>query len=154
MEENKPSRSLRFFTGLLLVVGILSSFSVLTLLLHLGHLGPGTASALSVDVLNALTPFFFLTAYFALKKRSPFGRWIAVTAFTFAECDLIWALSWYLIVYNGPKSTALTAFVIGLDIIQFVLFGWGALTFAFPPNPAGDSQTEFHLPPPPPTFHD
>jgi hypothetical protein len=97
----------------------------------------------------------FLTAFFAVQNRKRYGQWLAVVTFALADFNVIWGLLWYFVVYIGPQNLVVSGLIIGLDIVQFLLLGWGALTFAFPPKVVHeDIPAESYLPPPPPTFDD
>ena len=153
-DETKPASPVNFSKWLLLVFGILTSFSFLTLVLS--SIRPrGQSSQASFLILSAIAAPLFLTAFFALQKRKPYGRWLGVISFTFGTCNVTWGIFWYFFVYVGPPNIFTTALVVGLDVVQFTLLSWGALTLAFPPKISGeDTPAESLLPPPPPTFDD
>ena len=152
-EQSKPSRSLSFFKWVLLVFGILTTISMLLETLARVLPGSGQSYPPAFLILLAVAAALFLASFFALQNRKRYGRWLAVLTFSLADINLILGLVWYLIVMGGPKTTFETVMAITLNILQFLLFGWGALTFAFPPKViANDPSAELLVPPPPPSF--
>lgn len=149
----KPPLSVSFFKWLLLVFAILTSFSFLTVVLSLIRPRSGQSFHISFVFLYAVASLLFFIAFLALQKRKRHARWIAVISFALAAFNVTWGVFWYFFMYQGPKNIFATGLVVGFDIIQFALFVWGALTFAFPPKViADDTHAESHLPPPPPSF--
>ena len=153
-EESNPSRSFNFFKWVLLAFAILTPFSLVTTLI-LGVLLPRSEQSYpqSFLIMHGVSSMLFVSAFFAIKNRKLYGPRLAALTFALADCNVIWGLFWYFFDYDGQKNIFGTLLVITLDIVQFVLFGWGALTFAFPPriNPEV-TPPESHFPPPPPSF--
>ena len=149
----KPRRSVSFAKWLVLVFAILSTFSLLASVLSFIRPRSGQSFNLSFLVLSSVASPLFFTAFFAIQKRKRYGRWLAIVSFALAACNVIWALFWYFVVYDGSRNIFTTGLVVGLDIVQFALLLWGALTFAFPPKLSPeDAPAASYLPPPPPSF--
>ncbi|MBK8305441.1 MAG: hypothetical protein WBB81_04920 [Pyrinomonadaceae bacterium] len=91
-------------------------------------------------------------AFLALTKEKPYGRWLAAATYVFLTVHVVWGLFWYFVAYVGPNNIFTTGVVVGLNIVQFGLYGWGALTFAFPPKVSPEDTPAESLPPPPPSF--
>src|SRR4051794_23116277 len=111
-DEIKPPRLVSFFKWVLLVFGILTALTFLSFVAE----PPPHVSFLILP--GVATPLFF-AAFFSLQGRKPYARWLACISFVFGTCYVTWGLFWYFAVYNGPRNTFATAFVIGSDIVQF-----------------------------------
>lgn len=151
-DEIKTPRLVNFFKGLLLVLAILTSLSVLMSAWTLTRPHNGQATQSSLLVLNAIGALMCWAAFLALAKGKPYGRWLAATTYVFLTGHVVWGLFWYFVAYNGPTNIFTTGVVVGLNIVQFGLYGWGALTFAFPPKASPHDTAAESLPPPPPSF--
>ncbi|MFT3743304.1 MAG: hypothetical protein QM785_03315 [Pyrinomonadaceae bacterium] len=153
-DEIRPEHSIGFFKWLLLIFGILTLGSLITSVLALLRPSPGQPFPISFLILAAVASPLFLSAFFALQRRKRFGRWLAFFSYALGSFNIIWAFFWYVILYEGSKNIVTTAVVAGLDLIQFMLLGWGALTFAFPPKVPSERDPDVsHVPPPPPSFN-
>ena len=157
-EEIKPPRSVGIAKVIFLLFSILCPLSLVLEIINLGR--PNTSQTLPFwfyAFFYGLGTPLYAAACFAIRKRRKNARLLSAVSYIFLALHVVVALVWFLFGFSGAKSPLSTNLIVGLDIVQLALYLWGASIFLFSPkvksyfNP-GHTQTQSHIPPPPPSF--